>query len=136
MPRVAKFYRSIERNPFAILEFIFGLALIMDGFYLLLPGYEPAPSSVFIEFVATPIVAMLLAIFYIVTGAVSSCVAFGNSLRWRSASALMLFAAFFFTVLIRWLTVGLVPTVWLWPLLLSVVAAVDYWNIQWNRRSP
>jgi len=133
MSRVADIVHSIKTEPFIAIEMIWGIALILDGIYLLLPHYEAAAGSVLISFVASPYISVGVAVFYIVTGVVAVISAYRN--RFRETSSFMLFLVFFFTVLIRLLTVGLVPTTWVWPALLAVAAGVDYWRLKWKSYS-
>lgn len=136
MSRAAEFYEGIRRNPFAVLEFIWGLALIVDGFYLLLPAYEAKPGSVLVAFTGEPEVATFIAAFYVFTGTFATIAAMLGNYALRNWSQILLFMAFFFTVLLRLLSVGFTPTVWVWPALLAVTAAVANWNHKWNRSQP
>lgn len=132
MSKVANIVQIMRDTPFITIEFIWSVALILDGIYLLLPDYMPAAGSVLEQFVGSPYVSLGIAALYIVTGLIGLIGVFTQKTAVRIASTWMFFASFFFTVLIRLLTVGFVPTLWIWPLLLSLVAVIDNWTIGWK----
>lgn len=134
MSRLADFVQSIREEPFVVIEMLWGIGLVANGIYLLLPSYVPTTGSVLIQFASSPFVSLGIAVLYIVTGLAALAAAYFG--RMRHVSTFMLFLAFFFTVLIRLLTVGFVPTVWVWPTLLALTAAVDYWRVKWKPSSP
>src|SRR5689334_16839216 len=120
MSRLARIYTIIGSNPLIAVEFIWALALVVDGVYLLTPDYMPATGSALAAFASAPIVGQLIAALYIVTGLVALVACVKNHARLRNISTMMFFLAFVFTVIIRILTVGFIPTVWVWPLLLGL----------------
>lgn len=133
MSRVADIVHSIKTEPFIAIEMIWGIALILDGIYLLLPNYEAAAGSVLITFVTSPYVSIGVAMLYIIVGILAMAASYYN--RFREISTFLLFLVFLFTVLIRLLSVGITPTTWVWPALLAVTAGLDYWRLKWNRYS-
>ena len=135
MSKVAEFYGSVRESPFIAVEILWAVGLIADGIYLLLPAYAPGTGSVLATFAGSPEVSLAIVCFYIVTGAFGLFAAYIRK-RWaRNTSTILFFMAFFFTVLIRLLTIGFVPTLWVWPLLLALTAAIDNWNVNWKRFS-
>lgn len=135
MSKVAEFYSSVRESPFIAVEIIWAVGLIADGTYLLLPAYAPVAGSVLAQFAGSPAVSLAIACFYIITGVFGLYAAYIRK-RWaRNTSTIMFFMAFFFTVLIRLLAIGFVPTIWVWPLLLALVAVIDNWNVNWKRYS-
>lgn len=130
MSTVAEVTQSIRREPFIAIELIWGLALFFDGLYLLLPNYVAVNGTVLAEFVTSPYVSIGIAVFYIVVGVVTVLAALAN--RFRNISTFLLFLVFLFTMLIRLLAVGFFPTTWVWPALLAVTVAVDYWQLKWK----
>ena len=133
MSKVANVVRSIKVEPFIAVEMIWGLALIIDGVYLMLPVYQPTTGSVFLALAASSYVLLGIAVLYIISGTLAVWASFKD--RFRNVSVFVLFLTFLFTALIRLLTVGPVPATWVWPALLAVAAGVDYWQLKWNRYS-
>jgi hypothetical protein len=136
MSRLAEIYRIIGVEPLRVIEFVWALGLICNGLYLLTPDYAPAKGSVLVAFVGSPEVAIGVAILYIVSGAVALWAAYRNSRKIRNVSTWLMFAAFTFTAILRLLTVGFVPTIWVWPLLLGLTAIVINIHLNWKRFSP
>ena len=103
--------------------------MVCDGAYLLLPNYTPAAGSVLSQVAGSPEVSIGIAVLYIVSGVVAFLGAWSNRAKVRRYSTGLLFISMLFTVLIRLIVVGLTPTLWVWPMILAAVAAIDNWSI-------
>jgi hypothetical protein len=131
MSKVADAFNSVRESPFIAVEFIEGVALVIYGAILLSPYYEPMGGSV-MQILQTPLIGTLIAILYIITGLISLWGCYHPSRRNRNISTWFLFSTFFFTTLLRLLTVGFLPLLWVWTLLLATIAIIDNWNINWK----
>lgn len=136
MSRLAGIYKIIGMEPLRVVEFIWAVGLIANGVYLLTPDYAPAKGSVLVAFVGSPEVAIGVAILYVISGVVAMWASYKNSKKIRNVSTWLMFASFTFTAILRLLTVGFVPTIWVWPLLLGLTAIIVNLHISWKRFSP
>jgi hypothetical protein len=135
MSKFVDAYNIIQKEPLRAIEFGWGLILFLDGLYLLAPDYQPATGSVFSQVAGSLAVAIGTAILYIVTGIASMVGSYTDSISIRKVSTGLAILSFLFTVAIRLVVVGPQPTLWVWPLTLTIVALVDNWSLHGNTRT-
>lgn len=116
------------------MEFVWAIALLITGVYLILPSYEPVEGSVLALVASAPVVAIAIGTLYLFTGVLALVGLFLQPHR-RKVATMLFFTCFIFTALIRILTVGFFPTTWLWPLLLGITAAIDNLHLSWKQSS-
>ena len=115
-----------------VMEYLTSGTFFFLGLYLLSPWHTVLNGTPMFEFLSTPYVNLVYSFFYIVAGAVGFVACRINTIKWRSASTFVFFNMFFLIVMIRVLTVGFVPVVWVWPLLLGLCTAVANISQKWR----
>jgi hypothetical protein len=135
MSRIVDARATIAQQPFRLIEAMWGGILIGNAVYLLWPTYSPSPGSIIENIAASRATGITMGIIYLVTGALAIYASLYRGRNWRRVTAGLFFMAFLLTALLRVLSVGLTPTVWVWPLLLALASAVNYLHIQWQRET-
>lgn len=114
----------IEGRPELIIEIILAVILIIFAVYLGGPWYLAGPTTVIGNTIEAGAVRAFTAVVYIVPGAITL---FGlKSDKARAYGTFGLFLAYLFTTILRLLTFGPAPLLWLFTLGLALVAAVVY----------
>lgn len=135
MSRVQRVYGSIRKEPFIAIEFVWAIALLLNGVYLVLPSYEPVEGSILAAVTTAPVLAVAVGTLYLITGLIALIGLFIKP-QHRKLATMLFFVCFTFTFLIRILTVGFPPTAWLWPLLLGLTAGIDNLHLSWKQSQP
>ena len=114
----------IEFRPEIVIEVCLAIILIIFAVYLGGPWYVGGPTTAIGSAIEAGTVRILTAAIYIVPGAVTL---FGvKNDKVRVYGAFGLFLAYLFSTILRVLTVGFTPLLWLFTLGLALVCGVCY----------
>lgn len=130
MPSAVSVYQTIKTNPIFVIEIIFAIGLMVYGLYILGPLYEVSYSTALGRFFEGPPVRIGMGFLYMVSGVVVLFAKIKNHTRLRTSGAFLMFMAFFFTFVIRVVTIGLIPLIWMHYLMLALACAVIYLHLR------
>ena len=116
--------RSIDGNPHLVIECVLALALIIFGLYVASPWYVVTASNALGAIADTQISRSILGGLYLVP-ALMTLIGFKRK-HLRKWGAFGMFCAYLFAVLLRLLTVGFFPFIWLFMFALSLIAGTLY----------
>ena len=133
MARVFQVYEIIGKDPMRAGETVTSVFFILLGLYLLSPWHTILVGTPMFEFLFIPYVNLVYSIFYFIVGVLGITAVRKNTIAWRGASTFGFFAMFTLIVLIRILTIGFIPIVWVWPLLLMVIAGIANIHLKWRQ---
>ena len=126
MSRLTKMLRFIGGRPELIIEIILAVVLLVFALYLGGPWYVGGPTTAIGNAIEADTVRVLTAIIYIIPSSLTLGGVFKQNDKLRTYATFGLFMAYLFSVILRILTVGFTPLLWLYPFGLALVAAVVY----------
>ena len=124
MSRLTRMLRYIEFRPEIVIEVTLAIILLIFAIYLGGPWYVGGPTTAIGSAIEADTVRLLTAAIYIVPGAATLLGL--KSDRIRVYGTFGLFLAYLFSTILRVLTVGFTPLLWLFTLGLALVCGVCY----------
>lgn len=115
----------VEGRSEIVIEIILAAVLVIFAIYLGGPWYFAGPTTVIGQSIEADAVRALTAVLYIIPG-VLTLATINRSRRVRMYGVFGLFLAYMFTTILRVLTVGFTPLMWIFTLALALVAGVCY----------
>jgi hypothetical protein len=116
----------IKGRPELVIEIILAIVLLFFAIYLGGPWYIGGHSTAIGNTIEADSVRVLTAIIYFIPAIITLAGVGKDSIKLRVYGTFGLFLAYLFSVILRWLTVGFAPFLWLFALGLALVAAVMY----------
>lgn len=114
----------IEGRPELVIEIILAVVLIIFAIYLGSPWYVAGPTTVIGNSIEADAVRVMTAVIYLVPGITT--LAFFKNDRVRMYGIFGLFLAYLFTTILRILSIGFTPLMWIFTLALALIAATVY----------
>lgn len=129
--RVIEVFKSSATRPIEAIESIIAIVCLVFGIYLASPFYVSSiNSAVSLAFIDKPVQKLFVAVFLFIIPSMPIILSlFFKSFatrQWRAHSMFAMFVAFIFLTILRLITIGLVPAVWLFTLALGLISAVCY----------
>jgi len=122
---IEKFVRDSTILPRAILLML-AVALLLTGIYAIGPWYVGGPTTAMGVVLEADLVRALPASFYIISGAFAMFGVLRKQPRWRYRGAFLCTLSYTFLVILRLLTFGPFPIIWLFTLALGLISAIIY----------
>jgi hypothetical protein len=122
---VEKFIRDETVMPKAVL-LILGVSLFAVGLYAVGPWYVGGPTTAMGAVLETDLIRAIPAAFYMLAGGAAVYGVVKKKARWRYRGAFLSSTAFFFLTLLRLLTFGFTPVIWIFILALCLISAIIY----------
>lgn len=126
MSRIIKILDYVEGRPEIVISFILALVLIAFGLYIGGPWYIADSSSVFGSEIHPEVLRVFTAAFYLIPSSVNLFGLIKSKRKWRAIGSFGMFLAYLFACIIRILTIGFTPAIWLFPLGFALVSGVLY----------
>ena len=126
MSRLTKALRFIEGRPELVIEIILATALFALAVYLGGPWYVSAPTSAIGNTIEADVTRIWTALVYIIPALMTFFGVVRDKPKVRSYGTFGLFMGYLFATILRLLTVGFFPVLWIYPLSIALVAAVVY----------
>lgn len=124
MSRLTRILNYIEGRPEIVIEVILAITLVVFAIYLGGPWYVAGPTTVLGNTIEMQAIRILTAVIYFIPGVITLFAIKRPKLRMYGAFGL--FMAYLFTTILRVLTVGFTPLMWVFTLALALVMAVCY----------
>lgn len=126
-----KLFRSIGDKPLQVIEWILSLAILAFGLYLVSPFYHETPGTALGSmFGHTGVIS--LGILLIVSAVSNGAALIRGSLKWRSRCSFWLFMGYLFLTIVRVLSFGFTPLIWIFVLVGALISAVAHLRIRWE----
>lgn len=131
MSRVAEVVRGIATRPVEAIEAVIALTLFFFGLYMVSPFYvATSTGALSVAFGSDILLRVVVAVpLYIAPTLITITSLFTryfNSPAWRARANLGMFIGVIFLTLLRLLTIGLFPMIWLFTLALGLISALCY----------
>jgi hypothetical protein len=124
MSRLSKTLTWMEAHPEYLIQGFLAVALLITGVYIAGPWYVGGSTTAIGVLSDSSIGHIVIGTSYMTTGAVGLYGVVRNSARGRYWGTMLMFGAFFFMVLLRLLTIGFTPIIWVLILALAFTAGV------------
>jgi hypothetical protein len=136
---INKFNDWVGTRPYEIIELILAVGILGFGIHLPTPLYKVVSTTTAIGTVSDSYMGrIVLSILYIVpplfTLAGLCLKRYKRSLAFRSWAALGIFNAYLFVSILRVITQGWIPVIWIFLLALSLIAGVIHLRLQYERK--
>lgn len=135
---INKFHSWVGHRPYEIIELILAAVILGFGIYLASPLYEAtsttAIGALFESYVGRTILSILYIVPPLFTLAGFCLEKSKRSLACRSWGALGIFNAYLFVSILRVITQGWIPVIWIFLLALSLIAGVIHLRLQYERK--
>ncbi len=135
---INRFHAWVGSKPYTIIELILAVVILGFGIYLASPLYQAAPTTtigaIFDSYVGRAFLSILYIAPPLVTLAGVTLKNQTKSLAYRSWGALGIFNAYLFVSILRIITQGWIPVIWIFLLALSLIAGVIHLRLQYERK--
>ncbi len=135
---VNRFHSWVSNRPYMVIELILAVVILGFGIYLASPFYHAAATTTIGALFDSYVGRAVLSFLYIVPPLftlVGFCVKnYTRSLAFRSWGALGIFNAYLFVSILRIITQGWIPVIWIFLLALSLIAGVIHLRLQYERK--
>lgn len=131
MESIGTTLRSIRKDPVYIIGVILAVGLLVFSIYIAGPWYPADPTSLVAAAFETPLARLVLGIVY----AIPSIVVIGGIWKgngWKRAGTFSMAACYTFIALLRVISFGLEPIIWLFVLVCGLVSGMVYLHVSLN----
>lgn len=130
MTRAITVFKDAASRPMEAIETIIALVLFVFGCYLISPLYIEAPQTASSALASNPTALLIAGVGLYILPALPILLGLFwkrvNTLKWRTRSTFWMFIACMFITLLRLITIGFTPLVWLFTFALGLIAAVCF----------
>lgn len=129
--------RGVANRPIEAIEAVIALTLFFFGLYMVSPFYvTTSTGALSVAFGSDILLRLIVAVpFYIIPTLITITSLFSgyfHSPTWRARANLGMFIGVIFLTLLRLLTIGFFPMIWLFTLAMGLISAVCY--LHWRAR--
>lgn len=124
-------FRSIRRDPVYTIGVILAVGLLIFALYFIGPWYVGGPATSIGAVFDSGLSRFVLGVLYLIPS-VAVLVGTTKGLKWRMFGTFGVALAFLFITILRLLTFGFTPVIWIFMLICALISAMVYLYVSVN----